>query len=362
MFFTPAILAALLGCGKSEEGANTLVIQNYIGTVSIQGGGGTRAAEIGAPVAAGETIVTAGISSVDLVYNQTALVRINENTTVRVDSVIAGMKKSTDLSLQKGSVFNTVSKLKENESFSVSTPTMVVAVRGTSFRVSTDANSSDTDVLSGTVKVNPVQGGRVVSEVTNLVGENSRAEIKRDQVREIIKNRKIAVAAINAARMQKLRDDLNRIDHAVVDRLNPGLRKEFRMKVLQMRQDRYEMMEKQRDERIKKFFEKKKQEGARIRARFMEKRQAQQGKPSLFDRLREKQKEIDEKRREKKKERAEKIKEKKENRTELRPEKKNNLFEKLREKQKEAAAKRKEKKEDLQKKREEALKKRLGGK
>jgi hypothetical protein len=350
---TVLALAALSSCVK-KEGADILVIQNYIGTVTIQGSGGSRAPEIGGPIAAGETIVTAGISSVDLVYNESALVRINENSTVRVDSVIAGMKKSTGLSLQKGSVFNTVSKLKENESFSVSTPTMVVAVRGTSFRVSTDATTSDTDVLSGTVKVNPVQDGKVVTEVTNLVGENNRAEIRRDQIREIMKNRKIEVAAIRADRLQRLRDDLNRIDHAVVDRLNPGLRKEFRMKLLQMRQDRFEMMEKQRKDRMQKFLERKKESGARIRERLLEKSLKREEKKALLEKRLEE-------RREKKEALKEKILKKREERAEQRKEKKEAFIEKLREKKQAAAEKRNEKIEELKKKREEAQKKRRGG-
>jgi hypothetical protein len=359
--FTALTLAALFGCGKTEEGANSMVIQNYIGSVTIQGGGGTRLPEIGGSIAVGETIVTGGISSVDLVYNETALVRINENSSVRIDSVIAGMKKSTDLSMQKGSIFTTVSKLKEDENFRVSTPTMVIAVRGTSFRVSTDANSSDTDVLAGTVKVNPVRDGKVVTEVSNYVGENNRAEIKKDQVREILRSRKITIAAINAERMKRLRDDLNGLDGAVVDRLNPGLRKEFRMKLLQMKQDRFEMMESQRVERMQKFLEKKKQTGARIKARLLEKSSTLKGKKALLEKRREKKEDLIEKLREKKDELAEKRREKKEERAEKRREKKEGFIEKLRDKKKAADEKKNEKLEELKKKREESLKKRRAG-
>ncbi len=353
-FFTVAALVALLGCGKSEEGANTLVVQNYIGTVTIQGSGGSRQPEIGGSVAEGETVVTGGASSVDLVYNESALVRINENSSTRIDSVMATLKKSTDLSLQKGSIFTTVSKLKDDENFRVNTPTMVIAVRGTSFRVSSDDNISDTDVLSGTVRVNPVQDGKVVADVTNLVGENSRAEIRRDQISEIMKNRKIEVAAIRADRLQRLREDLNRVDSAVVDRLNPGLRKEFRMKLLQMRQDRFEMMEKQREDRMQKFIERKKAAGARIRERLLEKSLKREEKKALLEKRLEEH-------REKKEGLKEKILEKREERAEQRQEKKEAFIEKLREKKQAAAERRNEKLEEFKKRREEAQKKRRGG-
>lgn len=263
-------LAAAFGCKKTGVGGDAFIVQNYFGTVNIQGPGGGRLPEIGGPVSEADTVVTGPRSSVDLVYNESSLIRVNENTTLGIDSLMAKVENSTELTLRKGSLFTTVQKLKKQENFQVNTPTMVVAVRGTSFGVSADENSSRAEVLAGTVKVNPVKDGTVVSEVTSEVTVNNLAEIKKEQIREIIEKRKMAIAPIRAERMKRLRADLEGIDGAVVDRLNPELRKEFRMKILKMKQERFEQMESGRDERIKKFLEMKKAKGARIRERFAE--------------------------------------------------------------------------------------------
>ncbi len=310
--FTSLALALIFGCGKSKEGDHVLTVQNYVGSVMIQGGAGGRLPEIGGPVAEGETVDTGALSSVDLVYNESALVRINENSSVSIDSLMARIKNSTGLSLKQGSIFTVVSKLKDDEDFRVTTQTMVVAVRGTSFRVSSVGNSSETEILAGTVKVNPVQDGTMVADVSNEVGENSRAEIKKEQVREIIRDRRIAVTAISAERRKRLRDDLDGIDGAVVDRLNPGLRKEYRMKLLEMKQDRFEMMESQREERMRRFLEKKKEGGARIKERSLEGPDSKQERKTMFEKLRGKKEKFIEKRREQKKAAIEKRNEKRE--------------------------------------------------
>ncbi|MBN2158167.1 MAG: FecR domain-containing protein [Spirochaetes bacterium] len=288
ILFALLSLAVISGCKKTGEGAGAFIVQNYLGTVTIQGPGGNRLPEIGGPVSEGDTVMTAGKSSVDLVYEESSLIRINEKTTVRIDSLMKQVKNSTEVSLTGGSIFTTVQKLKADENFRVNTRTMVVAVRGTSFGVTADANSSQTEVLAGTVKVNPVQDGAVVSDVVTEVKENNRAEIRKDQLRELLRDRKIAVAGIRAERMKKLRADLGEIDGAVVDRLNPRLREEFRMKLLRMKRERFEVMESQRDERVKKFLEMKKERGARIRERFAERAGTKEGRKALLKEWREK--------------------------------------------------------------------------
>jgi hypothetical protein len=305
-------LFTIFNCSKTEEGSGGFIVQNYIGTVSIQGTGASRLPEIGSPVSEGDTVITGSQSTIDLVYNETALLRINENTTVRIDSLMARIKNTMEIALEKGTVYTAVEKLKSDENFRISTKTMVAAVRGTNFRVSADENSSETDVLTGTVKVNPVQDGRVVSDISNEVRENNSAEIKKEQIGEILKSRKLAVAPIRAERMKRFRDDLNGIDHAVIDRLNPRLRKEFRMNILQMKQDQFEKMETQRQERMQKFIQMKKDRGARIQERFMEKEARQQERESLREEQKEKRKDLLEERKEKQEAFREERKEKRE--------------------------------------------------
>jgi hypothetical protein len=87
-------------------------------------------------------------------YEAGAVVRVNENSKVIIE-------KSDDSSVRTkntlGDVWVNMKKLTtRTKSFEISSPTAVAAIRGTSYYLSTDKDSStDVEVYSGTVAVGP---------------------------------------------------------------------------------------------------------------------------------------------------------------------------------------------------------------
>ncbi len=87
-------------------------------------------------------------------------------------------------------MFVTVSKLAKGSSFEVASPTTIAAVRGTSFRVTADENSSRIDVLSRKIKVNPVQEGKVIESIETVIETNNTVSLDIKDVEKIVGKRR----------------------------------------------------------------------------------------------------------------------------------------------------------------------------
>lgn len=89
----------------------------------------------------GDTVRTKGNSYADLNFNgmgQAALVRVDANSSMKIDSYVAAMDmaaRKISLDLAVGDILVKANKLKDESQFQVRTPTSIVGVRGTGFKV-----------------------------------------------------------------------------------------------------------------------------------------------------------------------------------------------------------------------------------
>lgn len=141
-----------MSCGTVKPA--DAVISFYSGTATIQSiNEQLRAMKVQDMVKDGDIIETGDKSSVIVQVGDQLLVRFESNTRVVVTSIKDMAKR--EISLEKGKVLSSVSKLKKGNEYHVKTPTAVASVRGTEFL--TDFADGKTIVAVGKGKVNVVK-------------------------------------------------------------------------------------------------------------------------------------------------------------------------------------------------------------
>ncbi|HNU90759.1 MAG TPA: FecR domain-containing protein [Spirochaetota bacterium] len=221
-----------LSCSKKSEESTTLGVNTVIGEVKISSLNGERPAAPGDVIAESDTVVTGHASMVDIVYGTSGIIRINENSMVRMTSLFAGEgagKSRMDIS--KGKMFVTVSKLGKGASFEVASPTTIAAVRGTSFRVTADKNSSRIDVLAGRIKVNPVREGRIIEEIETVVETNGTVALDTKAVEKIVEDKKpIEVAVLKDEEITAIREEIK--DIKPIEKLDKSVGQEIQQVII----------------------------------------------------------------------------------------------------------------------------------
>ena len=131
--------------------AITMRIERLYGTVNLYVDGGEQTIKEKMRLKSGQSIITAGESLIMVSLDDTKLMTMEESS----EAAITTRGKKLKFDLIKGNLFFNVSeKLKDNESFDITTTTMVVGIRGTSAYVGRDATSHETVMVTdGTVHI-----------------------------------------------------------------------------------------------------------------------------------------------------------------------------------------------------------------
>lgn len=215
LFFASLLIPCMIfsSCKKEVQEQSMLKAQTVFGEVTLESDGKVITPVPGTEIKENSIIKTGKLSIIDLVYKDSGLIRINENTVLDVARLFTSDQgDETSLKVDKGKVFVTVSKLLKKSSFQVQTGTIVAAVRGTTFRVSADEESSRIDVLSGRIRVNPVKDNRVIETVEQIVETNNTVEIEAKAVDEIIEDKKeIEVVKLEQEQIDSIKEEVKLI-------------------------------------------------------------------------------------------------------------------------------------------------------
>ena len=138
--------------------AITMRIQRLVGTVNLYNEeGAEQSLREKMRLGAGQTVTTAGESLIMVSLDDTKLMTMEEASKAEIRT--RGKKLLFDL-IEGNLFFNVTEKLADNESFDVTTSTMVCGIRGTSAYVGRDSTSHEilmvTDGLVHVVATNPV--------------------------------------------------------------------------------------------------------------------------------------------------------------------------------------------------------------
>jgi len=220
-------ISLALSCKDTPKGDAILNVHTFFGDVKIVNAGGENAARVGTALKAGDAIITGDSSVADLLYGAAGIIRINEKTSISVTQLVSpDTKGDTDLSIDRGKMFVTVSKLAKGSSFKVKSPTAIAAVRGTTFKVTTGESSSRIDVLAGKVKVNPVKEGKVIEEAEKIVEVNNTVTLDVKAVEKIIERKQeIEVAVLKTEEIKEIREEIKSMKP--VQNLSPELEREI---------------------------------------------------------------------------------------------------------------------------------------
>lgn len=202
LFFMLLFLVTAFSCNKKDN--YSMQVFSIIGNASLVSANNTLKLKENDTVNIGDTIITEDKSSVTLYVGNQSAVRIHENSKFIVSSRTVdtlGNLNNSDFDLQDGKIFVVIKRLSVKGSYSVSTPTSVVAVRGTEFTVDSyrdkDLPLTRLDVIDGSVEIR----SRTKEEVSDSLGGGETVTLTSD--RKIKEKTKIETPA-----MGKLKEEL----------------------------------------------------------------------------------------------------------------------------------------------------------
>ncbi len=201
------VAIAFSGCsGKADEKKKNFVKVTFlIGSVEKISADNQRIpARVGTTLTENDTIKTYGSNStVDLLVGEGSKVRLKGDSELAISKILTNQNgESSNMHLAIGKVLVKPKKLKQGESFVISTPTAVAGVRGTKFIISTDENANtQVAVTEGKVVLKKripalekaenkeaIKNSDIISGIDNAVDEgtviekDSSAEITKAQV------------------------------------------------------------------------------------------------------------------------------------------------------------------------------------
>ncbi len=150
LFIIMLFILICVQCKKQEinQGRFTAII----GSVRLNG----APAVIDSRVKAGDVIATDPDSTATIQFGDIAILSLRSNSSITVSNIILSNSK-IDIQQHLGKTFN---KIRKNSNYTIATPTVVAAVRGTSFALNVDKDTGKTrlSVLSGTVGISKSEG------------------------------------------------------------------------------------------------------------------------------------------------------------------------------------------------------------
>ncbi len=148
---------ALVNCGEKQpsEAQRSMIIVFASGNAMIVREGKEVPAKVGMVVNENDVLKTTK-GTVDLQTKNGSAVRIRNYTTVTISKLYGEGSADTRLSMQHGGLLASVKRKSGKENFTVTTPTAIAGVRGTTFSVdSNEGEPTRVKVLDGSVAMKP---------------------------------------------------------------------------------------------------------------------------------------------------------------------------------------------------------------
>jgi hypothetical protein len=228
------ILLALLGvimvlpaCKNKQEQGLVVTVQFAVGDAKILSASGAKTASSGDVISFNDSIVTGASSVVDLNFGNKGVIRITENSTVRMAEIQASTgNKQAQFDMKKGKILVVMSKLSKDSGFSILTPTTLAAVRGTSFMIVSDPKTSKIYVLKGQILVQLAKEGKLAENIEKMLEANKKVIVSEELVNQVIAGKKeIEVVSLNPKEISEIKDEIK--DIKTSDTLDPEAQKEI---------------------------------------------------------------------------------------------------------------------------------------
>ena len=173
----------LAGAAVAADSCQTVVgrLATVEGQVDVQrtGSPGWESGVLGSDVCQGDTVRASARSRATIALINQAVLRVDQNTAMRLDNIVGVAEERSVLSLLKGA-FQSFSR--KPRGFEVNTPYLNGSIEGTEFVFRVDDGQSELVVLEGTVVASNSQGSIPVSGGESVVAEQGKAPYKRTVV------------------------------------------------------------------------------------------------------------------------------------------------------------------------------------
>lgn len=134
-----------------------------------------------------DTIVTGKDGIVDIQLTDGVVIRVKQNSKLKLQDIIVGDNGSTikaKLKLETGKVFaKTDKKLNSDSSFSVATPTFVAGIRGTEFIVEDSEGKDQALVSDGAVSVEAIDENGKPTGKESIIEKGHKGIIEKDSIK-----------------------------------------------------------------------------------------------------------------------------------------------------------------------------------
>jgi len=211
-----------IGCKKDEAATQKIgadspfKVQFFVGDVKISRGNVDISPKLDDQLNINDLIITGSKAYIDILYGSLGIIKINENSKVSITAIAGNENNNTVMDMEKGRVFAALSKLKR-VNFSVKTPTVVAAVRGTSFSVVNDVAGAKVAVLRGTVSAQPVKNGNVIEDKAIEVHENFKTDYIDEATvdKMAADNNKIVISKMTVSEAAELQNEAKDINEKI---------------------------------------------------------------------------------------------------------------------------------------------------
>lgn len=211
MLMLMAVALSVMTCKKADQ--ETVTVQFSVGDAKVLSAGGEKALTSGTVISYNDSIVTGAASFVDLNFGTRGVIRIVENSTVKMAALkTADGADQVQLDMDKGKILVVMSKLSKDMGFSVRTRTTIAAVRGTSFMVVSDPRDSRIYVLKGKILVQLAKEGKLAGAVEKMLEANKKVIVSDDLVDQIVAGKKdLEVAALTQKEAADIKKEMKDI-------------------------------------------------------------------------------------------------------------------------------------------------------
>lgn len=181
----------LIGCKqeiqvqKQPEETVIAKVQFIKGNSVIKRNGEEKSIQVNDSLQIKDVIITKENSSVDIILKNKGIIRIGENTQIELQTL---SEENIEINQNSGTVITHLKKLKENEGYSIITPTSVAAVRGTSFITNVnEQKNTNIALISGKIEIKNNQGSTLILDQPGEVTVQKEKDLTKEKVRPLSK-------------------------------------------------------------------------------------------------------------------------------------------------------------------------------
>ncbi len=172
----PVLLIFLISCAPAPVAEATIIasLEGAEGSVSVNGSPATE----GKLLKTGDVVKTGLASSAKMVFYDSAVLRLDENTEITIKYTSSEEKVSVYQT--SGQTWSRILHLSGVTEYDVETPTTIASVRGTGFKVKVTSDDTEVAVGEGEVEVSTKKDGKILKR--QLVKRLERAMVRNNML------------------------------------------------------------------------------------------------------------------------------------------------------------------------------------